>query len=95
MRCKVARLSGMRRRSLSTLVAPMRRRSCISAKRGIVAHGQPVAVDDRQGEAGTLQQRTQIAHIGEGRNARRNAAFDLAFGGGEGLAQFAQTSRRR
>ena len=32
MRISVARRSGVRRRSMSALVAPMRRRSCISAK---------------------------------------------------------------
>ena len=42
IRCKVARLSGVRRRSVRTLVAPMRRRSRISASGLIVAHRQPV-----------------------------------------------------
>ena len=56
----------------------------------IVAHRQPVAVDHRQREAGALHERAQFTQISEWRNARRDAALDLAFGGGEGLAQFGQ-----
>ena len=95
MRINVARLSGVRRRSVNTLVAPMGRRSRISANSGIVAHGQPFTVDHRQGKARALQQRTEFAHIGERRNARRHSAFDLALRRGEGLAQFASDCRHR
>ena len=55
-----------------------------------VAHGEPVDVDHRQRKAGALQQRAEFAHIGKRRNARRDAAFDLALGLREGLAQFGQ-----
>ena len=37
-----------------------------------------------------LQQGAEIAQIGKRRDARRDAAFDLAFGGGKGLAQFGE-----
>ena len=57
---------------------------------GIVAHGDPVDIGDRQREARTLQQRAEIAQIGERRDARRNAAFDFAFRRGEGLPQLGQ-----
>ena len=86
----VARLSGRRRRSISALVAPMRRRSCISASRRGIAHRQPVDIGHRQREARALQQRAHVAQVGERRNARRDAVLDLGFGGREGLAQFGQ-----
>ena len=57
----------------------------------IVAHRHPVAVDHRQRKSGALQQRAKVANIGEGRNPRRDSAFDLAFRFGEGFAQYAQT----
>ena len=77
MRSSVARRSGVRRRSVSTLVAPMRRRSCIRCERRGVAHGHAVDIGHRQREAGALQQRAEIAQIGERRDARRDAAVDL------------------
>ena len=61
----------------------MRRRSCISANGGFVAHGHAIDVGDRQRKAGALQQRAEVAQIGERRDARRDAAFDLAFGRGK------------
>ena len=39
-------------------------------------------------KSGALQQRAEFAQIGERRDARRDAAFDLAFGCAKDLAQF-------
>ena len=55
-----------------------------------VAHGDAVDVGDRQREARALQQRAEIAQIGERRDARRDAALDLGLGRGERLAQLGQ-----
>ena len=68
----------------------MARRSRISPNRIGVAHRDALDVRHRQGETRPLQQRAEIAHIGEGRDARADAAFDLRLGGGEGLAQLGQ-----
>ena len=59
-------------------------------KRGIVAHGAPVLIDDGQRESGSLQQRAGGAQFGERRDARRRAAGYLGFGGSQRLAQFGQ-----
>ena len=75
---------------MSTLVAPIRRRSRIKCEHRLVAHGQPVAIDHRQRKSGALQQRAELAHIGERRHAWRDAAFDLALGLREGFAQFGE-----
>ena len=55
-----------------------------------VAHPDDVRIGHRQGEARPLQQPSDIAQIGEGRDARARAALDLRFGLGEGLAQLGQ-----
>ena len=47
-------------------------------KRAVVAHHDAIDVGDRQRKARALQQRADIAQIGERRDARRHAA--LAFG---------------
>ena len=49
-----------------------------------------LAVGHRQGEARALQQARRVAQIGERRDARAQAALDLAFGRGQGLAQLPQ-----
>ena len=46
-------------------------------ERRCIAHGDAVDVGDRQREARALQQRAEIAQIGERRDARRDAAFDF------------------
>ena len=48
-------------------------------ERRSVPHHDAIDIGDRQGEAGTLQQRTKLAHIDERRHPRRYAAFDLRF----------------
>ena len=90
MRCKVARLSGVRRRSLQHIGRAHAAQIAHQRKNRLVAHGQPVGIDHRQSEAGALQQRAQLAQIGERRDPRRDAAFDLAFGLREGFAQFGE-----
>ena len=87
--------AALRRRSVSTLVAPMRRRSCISASGDGIAHRDAVDVGDRQREARALQQRAEIAQVGERRDARRDAAFDFALGLREGLRAARSGCRRR
>ena len=59
-------------------------------KRAVVAHHDAIDVGDRQREAGALQQRADIAQIGERRDARRHAALAFGFGGGKGLPQLGQ-----
>ena len=50
----------------------------------------PVHVGDRQRKARALQQRAEIAQVGERRDARRHAAFDFGLGLRERLTQFGQ-----
>ena len=57
----------------------------------IVSYDQPFAIDNRQSEACTLQQRTEFADIGKWSNMRRNSAFDLDLSGCDGFAQLRQT----
>jgi len=45
-----------------------------------IIDGDAVAIDDRQSEAGALQQAGEIARIGERRDARAGTILDLAFG---------------
>ena len=52
-----------------------------------VAHRDPVDVGDRQREPRALKQRAEIAQVGERRDARRHAAFDLGLGLGKRRAQ--------
>ena len=42
----------------------------------MIAHGQSVGVDHREGKTGALQKRAKLTHIDKGRNTRRQAAFD-------------------
>ena len=58
--------------------------------RGVVARGQPVGVNDRQGEAGALQKSAEVAHIGEWSNPRTDPARDLGFGDQKRVAQLAE-----
>ena len=53
---------------------PWRAGRPISAQRVVVAHGDPVDVGHRQGEAGALQQAGGVVGVGEGRDARAGAA---------------------
>ena len=59
-------------------------------ERVVVAHHDAIDVGDRQRKARALQQRADIAQIGERRDARRNAAFAFGFRRGKGLPQFGQ-----
>ena len=52
-----------------------------------VARDDAVAVDDRQRQAGALQERSQRANVGERRYARRCAAENFAFGDGQRVSQ--------
>ena len=49
-----------------------------------------IDIGHRQREACTLQQPTEVAKIRKWRNARRQAAFKLALGNGEALAQLSE-----
>ncbi len=55
-----------------------------------VAHGHPVDVRDRQGEAGPLQQGRPVIGVGEGRHARTHPGRHFRFRLQQGLAQFGQ-----
>ena len=59
-------------------------------ERVVVAHHDAIDVGDRQREAGALQQRADVAQIGERRDARRHPAFAFGFGRGERLPQLGQ-----
>ncbi len=56
----------------------------------VVAHHDAIDIRHRQRKAGALQQRADVAQVGERRDARRDAAFNLGLGGGERLTQFGQ-----
>ncbi len=49
-----------------------------------VAHHDPLDVDDRQREPRPLHEPAHLAHVGEGRDAGRDAALHLTFGLQEG-----------
>ena len=55
-----------------------------------VTGDEGIDVDDRQREAGPLQQPAERARVGERRDPRRDAARNLAFGDRQALAQFGQ-----
>ena len=59
-------------------------------KRRGITHHDAVDVGDRQRKARTLQQRAEIAQVGERRDPRRRAAFDLGLGLRERRAQLGQ-----
>ena len=59
-------------------------------ERIVVTHHDAIDIGDRQRKAGALQQRADIAQIGERRDARRHPAFAFGFGRGKGLPQFGQ-----
>ena len=56
----------------------------------VVAHGHPVDVGHRQGEAGALEEAGRVGGVGEGRDPRPRPAGQLQLGGGQGLAQLGQ-----
>src|SRR6185437_12704901 len=58
----------------------------------VVANSERLAVGNGQGKPGPLQQATHVAHIGEGRDARRCAAGDLRFRLAKRLAQFSKAA---
>ena len=90
MRSKRRAPSGRRRRSISAIGRAHAAQVVHQRERRVVAHGQPVDIGDRQRKARALQQRAQLAQIGERRNPRRDAALDLGLGLREGLAQLGQ-----
>ena len=69
---------------------PIARRSFSSANKEIVAHGVGLGVGDRQGEAGPLQERADIADIGKGNDAGAGAAGHFALGRKQRFPQFLQ-----
>ena len=81
--------------STSTLVSPMARRSADQRQRVVVAHGDPVDVGHRQGEAGALQQAGGVEGVGERRDARAGAAAHLELGRRSAPGAARSGSRRR
>ena len=65
-------------------------RSRIRRERAFVFDLDRLAVGHRQGKARALQQARGVAQIGERRDARAEAALDLAFRRGQRLAQLPQ-----
>ena len=95
MRSSVARRSGARRRS-SQRVGRAHAAQIVHQREGErIAHRDAIDVGDRQRKAGALQQRAEIAQIGERRDPRRDAAFDFGFGRGERLRAVRSACRRR
>ena len=72
----------------------MARRSASSFSGCGVAHGHPVDVGHRQGEAGPLQQARGVVAVGEGRDARARAAQNLRFGLASATGEARSGSRR-
>ena len=72
------------------LLAPIARNSCIRASGDAYVTVTISEFDDGQRESGALQQAAEIAHVGEGGDARRGAAGELGFRREPGLAQLRQ-----
>ena len=72
------------------LLAPIARSSCIRATGEAYVTVTISEIDDGQRESGPLQQVAEIAHVGEGGDARRGAAGELGFRREPGLAQLRQ-----
>ena len=65
------------------------------AKRGIVAHGEPIDIGHRQRKSGALQQSAEFAQIGERRNARRERRLRSRFRRRRRIGAARSASRRR
>ena len=74
---------------------PRARRSRIRPNGSRVARRDGLDVRDRQGEAGALQERAEVAHVGEGRDAGARAALQFGLGLRERLTQLGQRRAAR
>ena len=86
----MARRVGVRRRSTQNIGRAHAPQILHQRERAVVAHHDAIDVGDRQRKARALQQRADVAQIGERRDAGRHAAFAFGFRRGKGLPQLGQ-----